>query len=162
MRWLQSVLVILALAGAYLGLAHLSGGAFPTLGLQLGGEEGDLRRIVTSFWEDIQFKDFDKAASYHAPDTQAGVDIPYLLERLFALKPELLDVLSAEIVLVDVDSSGLRSRVKTRLRVNNLAEAKLYEKEVMLYFKRADPASPWLMDLQTSLRELDVDKDKKH
>lgn len=162
MRWLQSVLVILALAGAYLGLAHLSGGAFPTLGLQLGGEEGDLRRIVTSFWEDIQFKDFDKAASYHAPDTQAGVDIPYLLERLFALKPELLDVLSAEIVLVDVDSSGLRSRVKTRLRVNNLAEAKLYEKEVMLYFKRADPASPWLMDLQTSLRDLDVDKEKKH
>ena len=162
MRWLQTSLVLLALAGAYLGLAHLSGGAFPTLGLQLGGEEGDLRRIVTSFWEDIQFKDFEKAASYHAPDTQAGVDIPYLLERLFALKPELLDVLSAEIVLVDVDSSGLRSRVKTRLRVKNLADAELYEKEVMLYFKRADPASPWLMDLQTSLRELDVDKGKKH
>lgn len=162
MRWLQSVLVVLALSGAYLGLAHLSGGAFPTPGLQLGGDEGQLRRVVTSFWEDIQFKDFEKAASYHDAATQAGVDIPYLLERLFALKPELLDVLSAEIVLVDLDSSGLRARVKTRLRVKNLADAELYEKEVMLYFKRADPASPWLMDLQTSLRELDVEKDKKH
>ena len=150
------------LLGGYLALAQLSGGAFPTPGLALGGEEGLLRRTTMSFWEDIQFKDFQKAASYHAPDKQASVDIPFLLERIFLQKPEMLDFLSYEVVLVDIDSSGLRGRVKTRMRVRDLAREKVEEKELMLYYKRASEADPWYMDLESSLRNLDGDADKKH
>ncbi len=63
--WLLGLLAIGG--GGYVGVAHFSGGAFPTLGLPLGGELGWLRRTTLSFWEDVQFKDFDRAASYHAP-----------------------------------------------------------------------------------------------
>lgn len=150
------------LLGGYLALAHLSGGAFPTPGIELGGEQGGLRRLTMAFWEDIQFKDFQKAASYHAPDKQASVDIPFLLERIFLQKPEMLDFLSFEVVMVDVDSSGLRARVKTRARVRDLAREKVDERELMLYYKRASKADPWYMDLETSLRSLDGDSDKKH
>ncbi len=146
----------------YLGLAHLTGGAYPTLGLPLGGEEGLLRRTTMSFWEDIQFKDFDKAATYHAPDKQAEVDIPYLLERLFLEKPEMLDIMSYEIVMADVDSSGLRARVKTRVKVKDLVRQKVDDRELMLYYKRESEGAPWYMDLETSLRSLDVEKEKKH
>ena len=158
--WLGGIVLVGALG--YLGLAHTSGGAFPTPGLALGGEEGALRRLTTDFWEDIQFKDFDKAATYHAPDKQDAVDIPYLLERLFLQKPEMLDIMSYEIVLADIDSSGDRARVKTRMKVKDLAREKVDEKEIMLYYKRAGEGAPWYMDLETSLRDLDVEKDKKH
>lgn len=151
----------LLLGGGYLALAHLSGGAYPVPGLTLGGEEGWLRRTSLSFWEDIQFKDFQKAASYHAPGTQESVDIPYLLERLFLQKPELLDFLGYEVVMVDLDSTGLRARVKTRVRVKDLARDKADEKELMLYYKRSSKADPWYMDLETSLRQLEGDEHKK-
>jgi hypothetical protein len=128
----------------------------------LGGSHAALRRIALSFLEDIQFKDFVKAASYHAPELQDKVDIPYLLERLFALKPELLDIMSYEIVFARIDSSGLRARVKTMIKFKNLADGKLDERELMLYFERATPQSPWHMKLESSLRALEGDKDKQH
>lgn len=74
--------------GGYGAIAHVSGGAFPTLGLPLGGDEGELRRTVLSFWEDIQFMNFAPTVSYHSPDAQAAVDIACLIERLFRIKPE--------------------------------------------------------------------------
>lgn len=154
--------LLLLLAGGYVAAAHVSGGAYPTPGLAIGGDRGWLRRTSLAFWEDIQFKDFAKAASYHAPEVQATVDIPYLIERLFGIKPELLDVMEYEVVLADVDSTGLRARVKTRLKVKILADNSLQEREVMLYFHRKSPADPWYMELETSLRALEADEEKKH
>ena len=155
-------LVIATLATGYLGLAHLSGGAFPTLGLPLGGELGTLRQLTTAFWEDIQFKDFEHAATFHDPEAQGTIDIPYLLERLFLLKPEALDIMSYEIVLADVDSSGLRARVKTRVKVKNLVKERIDEREVMLYWSRESVSEPWRMQLESSLRNLDIEEGKKH
>ena len=80
MRWILAVVVIV---GLYAGAAHFSGGPFPTFGLSLGGDRGLVRQITHSCLEDIQFKDFNKAASYHAPDKRDEVDIPFLIERLF-------------------------------------------------------------------------------
>ena len=54
-----ALLLIALLGGGYLTVAHLSGGAFWTLGLALGGDRGALRRIALDFLEDIQFKDFE-------------------------------------------------------------------------------------------------------
>ena len=161
-NWLIALGLLLALAGGYLAAAHLSGGAFPTLGLPLGGERGELRRTALSFWEDVQFKDFDKAASYHDPAVQDQVDIPFLLQRLFVLKPEQLDIMGVEVVLADVDSSGLRARVKTRLQVKELTTGKTKDPEVMLYFHRESPGAPWFMVLEDSLRNAEADESKKH
>ncbi len=146
----------------YLGLAHVSGGSYPTLGLPLGGEEGLLRRTTLSFWEDLQFKDFDKAATYHSPERQETVDIPLLLERIFLQKPELLEIMSYEIVMADLDSSGLRARIKTRVKVKDLPREDIDDREVILYYKRETLDAPWYMDLETSLRTLDKEKGKKH
>lgn len=161
-KWLIGLGLLLALAGGYLAAAHLSGGAFPTPGLPLGGDRGELRRTSLAFWEDIQFKDFERAAGYHDPAVQDEVDIPYLIQRLFALRPEQLDLMSIEIVLAEVDSSGLRARVKTRLKVKELATGKVKEPEVMLYYHRTSRDAPWFMVLEDSLREAEADERKKH
>ena len=43
-RALVVIFVLLALVGGYFGAAHLSGGAYPTPGLEVGGDRGELRR----------------------------------------------------------------------------------------------------------------------
>lgn len=159
---LYLLLVVAIAAGGYVVAAHLSGGAFPTPGLTVGGDRGWLRSTSLAFWEDIQFKDFERAATYHDPSSQTTVDIPYLIERMFLVKPEQLDVMEYEVVLAEVDSTGLRARVKTRLKVKILTIDRLEEPEVMLYFKRASETDPWFMDLERSLREAESDKSKKH
>ena len=109
-----------------------------------------------------KYKDFDKAATYHPPDKQETVDIPYLIERMFILKPEGLDVISYEIIFADVDSSDLRARVKTRVKVKNLVNNSINEREILLYYFRNDLTSPWYMKLESSLHQLKGDKKKKH
>ena len=161
-RLLWTAAVLAVLGTGYLGAAHFSGGAFPTLGLPLGGPAGELRRTAIDFWEDIQFKDFDAAAAYHAPELQDSVDIPYLIQRLFVVKPEMLDILEYEVVMVDVDRSGNRARVRTRLKVKDLVQGKVREKQVMLYFSREDTDAPWYMRLEDSLRSDEAEKDKRH
>lgn len=151
------VLLVGTLLGGYLGVAHLSGAAFPTLGLALGGDRGLLRRVALEFMEDIQFKDFVAAASYHAPDLIETVDIPFLIQRLFAVKPEALDIMDYEIVFADIDSSDLRARVKLRVRAKLLANEQIQERELILYFYRDDTSSPWYMKLEDSLRQLSPD-----
>lgn len=158
-RW---VLALVLFAAIYVAAAHFSGGVFPTPGLPVGGDRAEIRNMVYSFWEDIQFKDFKKAASYHRPEARDSVDIPYLLQRLFLQKPELLDIMDYEIVFAKVDSSKVRARVKSRVKVKELTREEIKEREVMLYFHRDTVDSPWYMELESSLRKLEADKDKKH
>ena len=161
-KWLILGAVVLTLGGGYLAAAHLSGGAFPTPGVAVGGDRGLLRRTALSFWEDIKFKDFAAASGYHAPDVQDTVDIPYLIQRIFMQKPEFLDVMEVEVVLADIDSTGKRARVKTRLKVKDLSMERIGEREVILYFYRDALDTPWYMRLEDSLRVAEADKDKKH
>jgi hypothetical protein len=159
-KWTTATLLTCLLG--YLAAAHYSGGAFPTLGLPIGGERALLRNVAMRFIEDIQFKDFDNASSYHAPDRQESVDIPYLIERLFAVKPEALDIMDYEIVFAKVDSTQLRARVKTRIKVKELVRDRIREQELILYFYRDSLDAPWYMKLESSLRSLEGDKKKKH
>lgn len=145
----------------YVAAAHFSGGAFPTPGLQVGGERGELRRQATSFLEDIQFKDFATAASYHAPEKRDEVDIPFLLQRLFQVKPEALDIMSYEVVFADIDSTGNRGRVKTRVKVKELIRSDIRDQEIIFYFYRESGAAPWFMKLEDSLRNMEAEKGKK-
>ena len=162
MRWLFGILVILLIGAGYLALAHFSGGTFPTPGLALGGDRGEMRRITMSFWEDVQFKDFKKAASYHSPDKQRTVDIPYLIERIFFQKPESMELMNYEIVLADIDSTGNRGRVKSRLKAKLLLDGSIQEREVMLFYHKETKDAPWYMELESSLRTLDAECGKKH
>ncbi len=159
---LAALLLVAALLGGYLAVAHVSGGAFWTLGLALGGDRGALRRIALDFLEDIQFKDFVSAASYHAPGLIETVDIPYLIQRLFAVRPEALDFLDYEVVFADIDSSGLRARVKMRVKVKLLLDGRIDERELVLYFYRDSIDDPWYMKLEDSLRELSPDTARVH
>jgi hypothetical protein len=156
------VLALGLLTGGYLGAAHLSGGSYYSFGLPLGGDRGALRRISTSFLEDVQFKDFKKAASYHRPEMQDTVDIPFLLERLFMQKPELIDITRSEIMFVDVDSSGLRARLRCQVNILDLVQSKPRKQQFMLFFHRDTLDSGWYMELESSLRTLDADQTKEH
>lgn len=155
-------LVVALLGGGYLAAAHFSGGVFPTLGLALGGDRGELRRLAMAFLEDIQFKDFESAAGYHAPELRETVDIPFLIQRLFQVKPEALDIMDFDIAFADIDSSGRRARVKTRVKVKFLLDGRVEERELMLYFDKDAPDAPWYMKLEDSLRELSPDSAKAH
>jgi len=159
---LTALLVLSLLFGGYLGVAHVSGGAFATLGLALGGDRGALRRIALAFLEDVQFKDFVSAANYHAPDLIDSVDIPFLLQRLFAVKPEALDIMDYDIVFAELDSSNLRARVKVRINVKLLLDETIQEREFILYFDRDSAEDPWYMKLEDSLRTLSPDSTKQN
>lgn len=156
-------IIVAVLLGVYLGAVHLSGGAFPAPQfLQLGGERGQLRRISLAFLEDIEFKDFDNAAHYHEPELQDTVDIPFLLQRLFHVKPEALDIMDFETVFVKIDSSQLRARAKVRIKVKLLLNSKIETQELMLFYYRKDLNSRWYMKLEDSLRNLKAENNKKH
>lgn len=161
-KLLPLALVAALLFGGYLAVAHFSGGAFPTLGLALGGDRGLLRRVALDFMEDVQFKDFQRAASYHAPELMETVDIPFLIQRLFAVKPEALDIMDYEVVFADIDSSDLRARVKLRVRAKLLAHERIEERELILYFYRDTVDAPWYMKLEDSLRQLAPDSTRAH
>ncbi len=160
-KWLVAALVVVVMAVGYLAVAHVSGGAFWTMGLPLGGERGYLRRQALAFLEDIQFKDFDSAVRYHSPEDQKDVDIKFLLWKLFKLKPEQLDLIDYEVVFAELDSSKLRGRVKVRMTVKELVYKKLRDQEMVLYFYRDTVDGPWFMKFEDSLREADRAPDKK-
>ncbi len=157
-----ALLVLALLLGGYLTVAHISGGAFSTLGLLLGGDRGELRRVALQFLEDIQFKDFVSAAGYHAPDVQDSIDIPFLIQRLFTVRPEALDIMDYDVAFAEIDSGGLRARVKLRVKVKLLLKALIKEQDVILYFQRDSVDDPWYMKLEDSLRQLSPDSTKRN
>ena len=121
--------------------------------LLMGIFSEDLARIEDislAFMEDIEFKDFNKAASYHSPEDQEKVDIPRLMERLFKIKPEFLDVMEYTILDSTLDSTGTRGRVKMKAKVNVLNSGKIKNPEFILYYKKEGEA--WFMELESSLR----------
>lgn len=160
MKRLSLIFIVLVLVGGSLALVVTRPDLLVQFGI--GGDKARLMRITRSFLEDIQFKDFKKAASYHRAEERDTVDIPFLLERLFMIKPEQLDVMDYEILFAKVDSSGLRARVKARIKVKNLLKGDIQNRELMLYYFRDDVKSPWHMKLESSLRQIKADKNKKH
>jgi hypothetical protein len=102
------------------------------------------------------------AAGYHAPDLIYSVDIPFLLQRLFTVKPEALDIIDYDIVFSELDSSNLRARVKARVKVKLLLDETIQEREFILCFDRDSIDDPWYMKLEDSLRELSPDSTKQN
>lgn len=150
-------LVVVGLAGAALfGLQQAR--LVDVARLDFSGQTKWLADRSFDFLEDLKFKDFAKASTYHLAETQAERDIPELIRRVFGIKHEVLDIERFEVVEVDLDRSGERARVRMRVYFNVLGDRTVRENassrrdiELLLYwFKQAD--GQWAMELESSLR----------
>lgn len=121
------------------------------IGTGSSADRGQLEQLSLKFMEDLRFKDFQHAASYHSTEDRKKVNIPQLIEQWFAVKPESLDIMRYEIQRVDIDSTGKRGRVKLKTVIKILNVNEIKEPEMMLYFFK-DPAEGWIMELESSLR----------
>ena len=113
-------------------------------------EKAMLQELTTAFLEDIQFKDFDKASTYHTEEDQQEVNIAELIEQLFQIKPEFLDIMKYEITDIDIDKSGNRARVETHTTIKLLNTEEMKEPDVIFYWHKIDDR--WYMKLESSLQ----------
>jgi hypothetical protein len=67
-----------------------------------------------------------------------------------------------DVVFAEIDSGGLRARVKLRVKVKLLLKALIKERDVILYFQRDSVDDPWYMKLEDSLRQLSPDSTKQN
>ena len=106
-------LIIILIIAAAIGIT-VTGSRF---GLEIGNlsyffnsDKGQVYKLTEDFLEDIQFKDFEKAAKYHTPEDQKEANIPKLIEEKFKIKPEMMDIREIEVQKVEIDRSGDRAR----------------------------------------------------
>jgi hypothetical protein len=123
-----------------------------------GSERGWLSDRSVDFLEDLQFKDFEKASTYHLAETQKKRDIPTMIRHIFGVKHEVLDIQDYKILDVDLDRSGARARVKVLVNYHVLGDESTRDSpssfrslELMLYWFKQPDAS-WAMELESSLR----------
>lgn len=147
--------IVLASVVAVLAAVAIAAGVF---GFPIGNllrslvspDRGRLFQMATQFMEDLQYKDFKKSARYHHRKDQKRIDIGRNIERLFKVKPELLDVREYRVKKVTFDSSRKRARVYTWARVKLLNTRHIRNVDMILYFfKHTD--GKWYMRLDSSL-----------
>jgi len=141
------ILVLLVLGG-YIAY-DVQGGRSFFLGL-FSKDQSIMSDNALSFMEDVKFKDFKTAATYHSPEDQKNVDIPRLIERLFRVKPEFLDIMEYNILETSLDSTGKRGRVKLKAKVRLLNSDEIKTPEVIFYFHKK--GEEWYMELESSLK----------
>lgn len=150
MKILILILTLGVLAGGgYVFMQSSQLGQAP-LGTLLSSDSQDVVKQAQSFLEDIKYKDFKAAEQYSLPEQRDKFDIPHLIERLFQIKPEFLDVQNYKVLATDFDSSGDRARVTMQADVKLLNSDKIKHPEMILYFKKKD--EKWFMDLASSLK----------
>ena len=125
-----------------------------------GSQKRWLTERTYDFLEDLQFKDFDRASTYHLKSTQEKRDIPALLKRVFIMKHENLDIMRFEVQEVDFDRSGSRARIRTKIWYRFLSDGNVTknkgsqrELELMFYWFRSEKNGEfsWTMELASSL-----------
>jgi len=149
--------LLVLLAGGVLFFVSQSGGvAVP--GMVATGDRAYIRDRTWEFLEDIKFKDFKKASTYHLDATQKIRDIPALIQRAFKIPHEVLDIQDFEIIEVELDTAKTRGRVRTLVRYHVLGDRKVRENaeaqrdtELLFYWFK-QPDGSWVMELESSLR----------
>lgn len=119
------------------------------LGTLLSSDNQAMVDKALRFMEDIQYKDFDASAAYSLPEQRGKYDLAGLVEGLFKIKPEFLDIQKYEVLSTDIDSSGNRARVHLKADVKLLNTNELRQPELILYFKKQN--GEWYMDYASSL-----------
>jgi hypothetical protein len=144
-------LVLVALAvGVYFFFSHGNRANAP-LGVLLNAQTREVTELGRQFMEAVQYKDFKAAAALSPPEDREKADIPKLIERLFLVKPEQLQIDKVQLLVADVDSTGKRARTKFGTDVKLLNTQELRHPEVMLYWRKAVDGH-WYMDLASSLQ----------
>ena len=152
------LVIVLALGGGALWFfSQPRGVSFG--GVDFGGHERAwLAERSVDFFEDIQFKDFKKASTYHLDETQKARDIPELIRQRFGIKHEVLDITQYKVLDVDLDRSKERARVRMLVMFRVLGDKLTRndkegtrDTELLLYwFRKKD--GKWHMELESSLR----------
>lgn len=151
------LVAVLAVAGGALWV--LSGQSDVSMPVAvMTGDRAYLKKATLVFLEDIKFKDFDKASTYHLEETQKARDIPALLQSVFRIKHEVLDIQSYEVLQVELDSTKARGRVRALVRYHVLGDRRVREdpdafRDVeMLFYWFRQPDGTWVMELESSLK----------
>ena len=123
-------------------------------------DEKKLAELAFKFLEAIQYKDFATAASLHNAEDRKSVDIAKLIENLFKVKPEVLNIRDLTITRTTIDSTGTRARtyfdsnieVLNSLQNRKKSDAKRKERNVegILYWHKED--GEWKLKLKSSLQ----------
>ncbi len=140
-KWLFCLLlVIVGTGGGYL----IFSGYTPLY----ASDKKILRDKSYRFWECIKFKSFDQAAEFDA--SQDKETTARLIERIFRVKPENLDVQEVDVMHEDLDRTGKLGRTKTRLTGEMLNPKKPMQIEVMLFWEKE--GEEWWLKLESSLK----------
>lgn len=103
------------------------------------------------FMEDLQFKDFKSAGAHSIPDHLKTYDMPMLIERLFQIKPEFLDIQKNKILSVEKDTTDKRAKVNIESEVKVLNTNELKKPNIVLYWKKMED-NKWYLDLASSIK----------
>ena len=144
----KKLLLILAL------LAVAGGAAWAVLGGWTSLYKTDKHVIIQQskrFLECVKFKEFGEASSFHSALDSKKADIPFLIERLFKIKPEQLDIQEVNVLYGEIDSSGVLGRTKSRCIVHVLNTKEIRKPEVILYWKKE--GGKWFLKLKSSLEQ---------
>lgn len=143
------VLLFLLLLGAagYLGYAHFSGGAVPTFGLPIGGEQVRIRQQALRFFEHVKFKNIDALNDFVRKDAEPN-EINHFISQTIGFEPANVDLQSVKIESVELDSSKKRARAKVSLAGLELSEKRPFglSKLIFLY---TDEQSKWRIDISS-------------
>ncbi|MDB5099987.1 MAG: hypothetical protein JWM80_4408 [Cyanobacteria bacterium RYN_339] len=151
MRKFLALLLLLAMAGGGYVLFMHGNRVNAPLGVMLNGQTREVTELGRQFMEAVQYKDFKAAALLSPPADREKADIPKLIERLFLVKPEQLQIDKVQLLTADVDSTGARARTKFGTDVKLLNSQELRHPEIMLYWHKATDGK-WYMDLASSLQ----------
>lgn len=110
-----------------------------------------LKAKTARFFECIKFKEFGEAAAFHDAADQKKADIPRLIEDLFRVPPEQLDIREITVVFAEIDSTGILAKTKTRCIVHLLNSKEVRKPEVILYWRKQ--SGKWYLKLESSLKK---------
>ncbi|MDP6114480.1 MAG: hypothetical protein QGG53_21670 [Planctomycetota bacterium] len=116
------------------------------------GLQNDRQIIIQQtkrFFECVQFKEYAEAGNFHNAADRKDANIPKMIESLFKIPPEQLDIQEYNIVFGEVDTSGLLGRVNTRCVVRTLNVNDVQKPEIILYWKKE--GENWYLKLLSSL-----------
>ncbi len=141
--------VVVAVAVAALCFGWRYGFRVGPWSITFSKDKAELYRKTERFLECLKFKEFDEAASFHAPGDAEGVDIAELIWQVFKVKHEQLDIQRWDEPIVELDSTGKLAVTKTTTTVKVLNTGHVRDAEVNFYWKKHGDG--WRMYLRSSL-----------
>lgn len=106
---IASVLLLVVALGLLIGLKPYGFDLFGVAKVW-DPEQAIVYEKAERFLEALKYKDFATAAAFHNWEDEQKADIPKLIERLFKVKPEQLNIRDVKITGVDFDEGHQRAR----------------------------------------------------